>query len=289
VKPIIAVTVGDPAGIGPEIVAKALRSRRVLSCCTPVIFGNPRIVKSLAFGKPHKRAGVFALDCIKEATCWCLAGQARALVTAPVSKQACAMAEPGFKGHTELLARLCKTPDPVMMMQTHGLRAVMITRHCGLSEVSRGLSQNLIIDTVKKTFVSLKQYGQLIKRAVICALNPHAGEAGAIGSEEQRIIIPAIKKLRILRYVVDGPIAADTAFRKLAEKEYDFAFGMYHDQVMIPLKVLYPREMVNITLGLPFPRTSPAHGVAYDIAGKNKADPQPMIEAIVIAATTALS
>lgn len=304
-KPVIAVTIGDPAGIGPEITTQAISSRRIQSICSPLVIGNSYLLKpflrknnwcrfidipytlhkKIQQGKAAKQPGMFALQAIKKAVAVCLNGQADALVTAPVSKHACRMSDPLFTGHTEMLGRLCHVKDPVMMMQARHMRFIMITRHVPLARVSRFIARKAQVkNTIWRSIKELNTiYHQHINKIVICALNPHAGEEGAIGSEERKILIPVIAKLRKQGYRIEGPLPADIAVQRLAQKKYDLCFGMYHDQVMIPLKITYPREIVNITLGLPFIRTSPGHGVAYDIAGKNKADARPMEEAIITA------
>lgn len=303
-KPVVVITMGDPAGIGPEITAKALASSYIRKICTPLIIGNNKFLKPflrknipftlieipfpsaypLEYGRAQKRAGYFALQAIRKGVELCKKRKAQALVTAPVSKYAVHLSDSSFIGHTEMIAKLCNVKNPIMMMQAGSFRFVMLTRHTALKNVGRMLSKKFIYKTIKKTFDELtKQYHIPIKKAVICALNPHAGEEGTIGKEEKKIIIPAIHMLRRKKILIDGPLPADTAIRKVINKEYDLCFGMYHDQVMIPLKLIAPREIVNITLGLPFIRTSPGHGVAYDIAGKNKADSKCMEEAIRVA------
>lgn len=302
-KPVVVITMGDPAGIGPEIAAKAAASPRIRKICTLIFVGNfqflkPFIKKNISYttvelpftsehvsyGKPNKEAGLCALSAIRKGVELCLNGKADALVTAPVSKHACRLSDPSFTGHTEMLAKLCRVKQPIMMMQARHMRFIMLTRHVPLRDVNSSISRKYINETIKLSILELKKkYHIRIRKAVICALNPHAGEEGHIGNEEKEIIIPAVKDLRRSSYPVEGPLPSDTAIKRLAEKKYDLCFGMYHDQVMIPLKLMYPREIVNITLGLPFIRTSPGHGVAYDIAGKNKADPKSMEEAIRVA------
>lgn len=279
-KPIIAVTTGDPSGIGPEIVSACCSSKRIKLICTPVVMGH----QSKSFGKALKSSGKQALNAVTEAVRLCLNGKADALVTAPVSKKACSMVDPSFTGHTELLARLTGSTLPIMMMQAHACRIVMITRHAALKDVAKQLSVKSLCSVVETACKELiYRYHLPLKKLVMSALNPHAGESGNIGKEEVRIIMPALRILRKKGYVIDGPLPADVCMKKLVDGVYDLGFGLYHDQVMIPLKVRYPRATVNVTLGLPFIRTSPAHGVAYDIAGKNTADSRPMEEAIRLA------
>ncbi len=177
----------------------------------------------------------------------------------------------------------------MMMMQAGDRRIAMLTGHVPLMDVERSLSAGLIVRVIETTVDELTQvYRIKVRRAVVAALNPHAGESGRIGREERRIIAPALLRLQKKGFPVEGPVPADTAWRRLMAGEYDLGFGMYHDQVMIPFKLKYPRETVNVTLGLPFVRTSPAHGVAYDIAGKGRADPRPMEEAVLTAARMAI-
>ncbi len=302
-KPRIAITLGDPAGIGPEIVCRAVNSQKVKRVCSPVIFGDrqslPRsksakfaefVVTSntgkIAFGKPSKKSGTAAYNAIKAATRFCLEGKADALVTAPVSKESLKLAGVKYPGHTELLAALTKSKNFAMMMACGHIRCIMVTRHIPLSKVPLNIKAADIVKTVKLGAEFLKKYGKKNIKTVLCGLNPHAGDNGILGNEEKKFIIPAYKILKAAKIDVSGPLPADSAWLKTKNGQFDLICGMYHDQIMIPLKCIDAKRIVNVTAGLPFVRTSPGHGTAFDIAGKGIADASSMTEAIVYAAST---
>lgn len=300
--PRIAITLGDPAGIGPEVVRAALADPRVRAKCRPIIVGDKRLCapragvysfvdvpmqgyRSLRPGSVSRAAGEAAYRWVRAACELVVAGGADALVTAPLSKEALHRAGHHYDGHTELLADLTGSRHVAMLMAAGAIRSVMITRHVPLSTVSAQLTSKNIADTVRLSCDFLRRRAGLKKpRVVVCGVNPHAGEGGILGREESRIIAPAVKALVRAGRRVTGPIAADAAWRKTQEGAYDLIVTMYHDQTMIPLKVIAPHSIVNITAGLPFVRTSPGHGTAFDIAGKGRADPRSMIEAILTAA-----
>ena len=281
-KPRIAITLGDPAGIGPEIVRKALRDPRVRQVCEPLVIGKP---SSVPMGRPTRAAGLRAIKALKQGLSLVLSGNADALVTAPVSKESFKLADHGFPGHTEWLASACHAPEVAMLMVSGPLRAILMTRHIPLSKVSGALNQKLILRSAELGYAFVKNaLSNPRPRLVICGLNPHAGDGGIIGKEEIRILAPAIRALKKRRIPVAGPLPADSIFPQMAAGRFDLALAAYHDQGMIPLKVYSPDQVVNITLGLPFIRTSPGHGTAYDIAGQGRAHPGAMIEAILLAA-----
>jgi len=212
-------------------------------------------------------------------------GQAQALVTAPVSKESFALADYGFPGHTEWLAQKSGVTDVGMLMVAGALRALLMTRHIPLSAVPKALDRETITSAARLGFDFVRRIlKKKSPRLVLCGLNPHAGDHGLLGAEEDRVLRPAAAALKRDGVRLQGPLAADAAFRDMAAGRYDLALACYHDQGMIPLKVHAPERMVNVTLGLPYIRTSPAHGTAYDIAGKHKAHAEPMIEAILLAA-----
>ena len=289
-KPKIAITFGDPAGIGPEIVAKALRDPRVRCCCDPVVLGK---IPRTRMGRPSRDGGQAAIDALQEGLSLVRRGQARALVTAPVSKESFRLAHHGFPGHTEWLAKQCGTPDAAMLMVAGPLRVILMTRHVPLRDVWKYLTPKLVQKSARMGYEFVKKYrgkateGRMRRRSprlVLCGFNPHAGDHGLIGKEDQHIFLPAVRSLRKEGIPITGPLPADSVYPQMAKGRYDLALAAYHDQGMIPLKLYAPSRVVNITLGLPFIRTSPGHGTAYDIAGKGKADPGPMIEAILLAA-----
>jgi 4-hydroxythreonine-4-phosphate dehydrogenase len=303
-KPRIAITLGDPAGIGPEIVSAAIRHPRVLSVCTPVVIGDPLafalhhetlptveflstpgINRRLKLGRPSKEAGRSAIQALDAGVNCMLNKQADALVTAPVSKESFAQADHGFPGHTEWLAKKSGVSSYGMLMVAGELRALLVTRHIPLADVSKTLTPAAIEIAARLGYDFVRRIlGKKNPRLVLCGLNPHAGDNGLIGSEEDRTLRPTLAALKRKKIMIAGPFAADAAFRDMVQGVYDLALACYHDQGMIPLKVHAPDRMVNLTLGLPYIRTSPAHGTAYDIAGKKRAHAEPMIEAIVLAA-----
>jgi 4-hydroxythreonine-4-phosphate dehydrogenase len=246
----------------------------------------PGLKKKLPLGKPSKEAGQSALDSLRQGVGLMLGRQAQALVTAPVSKESFHLANLPFPGHTEWLAHEAKSDSVAMLMVAGPLRALLMTRHISLAEVSRQLTAEVIKasgvlahDFIKRILMKAKP------RLVACGLNPHAGDGGLIGSEEKTTIAPALRALKRQGVAILGPRPSDSVFRDMAKGRYDLALAAYHDQGMIPLKLFAPDKIVNVTLGLPFIRTSPGHGVAYDIAGKHRADARPMIEAIRLAAS----
>lgn len=304
-KPRLAVTLGDPAGIGPEIVYRAVNSLKVRRVCSPVIFGDEKVikkylkrsakteffvsssVKDFKIGKPSKESGTAAYEAVKAAARYCLQGKASAMATAPVSKESFKLAGIMYPGHTELLASITKSANVAMMMACGKMHGVMATRHIPLAEVSGKLKAADIAGTVKLAARFLKKTGKKDLKIVLCGLNPHAGDNSILGAEEKNIIYPAYKILKRAGYNVFGPLPADSAWLKTKNGGFDLICGMYHDQVMIPLKCIAAEKIVNVTAGLPFVRTSPGHGTAFDIAGKNIADPSAMIEALLYAAKKA--
>jgi 4-hydroxythreonine-4-phosphate dehydrogenase len=281
-KPRIAITLGDPAGIGPEIVSKALRDPRVRRQCHPIVLGSTDRIR---MGQPSREAGERAIAALEEGLALVRSGQAQALVTAPVSKESFQLAHHGFPGHTEWLAARCRVRDVAMLMVSGPMRAILLTRHVPLKDVSKHLNPQMIGRSAELGYAFVKSVlGRKRPRIVACGVNPHAGDHGIIGTEEKKIYGPALRALKKKGIAVTGPLPADTVYPKMAKGEYDLALAAYHDQGMIPLKLYAPERVVNMTLGLPFIRTSPGHGTAYDIAGRGRADVRPMVEAILLAA-----
>ena len=282
-KPVIAITAGDPAGIGPEIIKKALARPEISRRASFLVLGDIS-GKKFKPGSPGAGSGRASIDCIDEAVSLIKKCKADALVTAPISKFAASSAGFKFPGHTEYLAYLTNTKKFCMMLVGGSLRVVLVTRHIALKDVSKKLNSVEIYDAIILTAVSLKEYFKIKNpRIAVCALNPHAGENGLFSDEEKRIIMPAIKKASRKLKNITGPLPADSLFYNANKGLYDAEIAMYHDQGLIPLKMTARDASVNITLGLPFIRTSPAHGTAFDIAGKGIADPSSMIEAIKLA------
>jgi 4-hydroxythreonine-4-phosphate dehydrogenase len=280
------VTVGDPCGIGPEIAAKAANDTGVLAVCEPVIY-EPRDPARFAPGELSADAGRAAFDCIVRAVGDARRGVVNAVATAPINKLAFARAGLPWKGHTDLLAHLCGVARVAMLFHAPELNVVLATVHIPLSEVPRVLTRELLTDTIRLTARSMPSFGIEQPRIAVAALNPHAGEEGLLGSEEQTTLVPAIADARASGIEVHGPFPADTVFTRASRGEFDVVIACYHDQGLIPVKLLAFGHAVNVTLGLPVVRTSVDHGTAFDIAGKGVADPGSMIAAVLLAARLA--
>ena len=284
-KPRIAVTVGDPSGIGPEIAVKAVAERRVLAVCDPKIYGPHTRDKLRPYepGVLSAPAGRAAYDAIVEAVRDAQRGIVAAIATAPVNKEAFAMAGLPWKGHTDLLAHLTRTPRVAMMFHAEALRVVLATIHVPLAEVPRLLTRDLAEFTIDLTARELPRFGAPTPRIAVAGLNPHAGEHGVIGTEDRDVLQPAIEACRSRGINVTGPWPADSVFAKAARGEYDAVIACYHDQGLIPVKLLAFGRAVNVTLGLPIVRASVDHGTAFDIAGRGTADHSSLVEAILLA------
>lgn len=277
----IGITLGDPCGIGPQVTAKALKMLPRLRA-NIVMIGDQ---KGFIPGKPNPASARASLDYLNRAVELLKGNKISALVTAPVSKESISALGVSFEGHTEFLARAFKVKNFGMMFVTRPLKTILVTRHIPLNQVSEAINPRNIFETIQLISLSLRnQFRIKNPRIAVCGLNPHAGEGGMIGEEERTKIVPAIKRARKAGIDAFGPLAADTLFCGPVIRGYDAAVAMYHDQGLIAIKSLYFSKVVNLTVGLPFVRTSPAHGTAFDIAGKNKADPSSMLEAIKLAA-----
>ncbi len=309
-KPKIAITIGDPAGIGPEIVFKAVNSLAVQRVCSPVVVGDKKVIeqyfnvnkfislkkaefvfssgynKKFNLGEPSKVSGLIACDAVRKSVDMCLKKEVTAIVTAPVSKESFKYAGLKFSGHTEFLASLTSTKKYCMMMVCGNINSVMVTRHLPIKEISQNLKTKDIVITTQIAADFIKKHLKRSPKIIIASLNPHAGDNGILGNEEKKVIFPAIKKLKSEKYDICGLYPVDVAWNKYLNNKCDLIVAMYHDQVMLPLKILSPEKIVNVTAGLPFVRTSPGHGTAFDIAGKNIADASSMIEAIRFAGKT---
>lgn len=327
-KPIVAVTMGDPAGIGPEVVRKTLADPRIKRVCSPLILGDWEVLrrawkgnasklvcwqsgqallpllesgyagvvcplsclseKESRPGRPTKAGGHAAYRYIVVAAKLALSGVADAMATAPISKSILQDAGYNYPGHTELLAELSRTPECRMMLIGKKLRVVLVTGHIAFSKVVRGLSRDEIGTTLDLAHRSLRDlFGIRRPRIAVAALNPHGGEAGIFGDEEEKTIGPAVRAAKSKGIQAWGPFPADSLFYQAARGDYDAVVCMYHDQGLIPLKLHHFFGGVALTLGPPFIRTSVDHGTAYDIAGKGKADESSMKEAILLAARLA--
>ena len=315
-KPII-ISCGEPAGIGPEIAARAWDA---LGSSVPMAWiGDPRHLPKgtpvhetddpadqrlgrfcviardfgpvVVHGKPNPAHATGVIDAIAQAVGFVQSGKGGAICTAPIHKAALIDgAGFAYPGHTEYLAALAGNVPVVMMLASDALRVVPVTIHIPISEVPRKLTAALLTDTLLVTHAALRRdFGISAPRIAVAGLNPHAGEDGKMGDEEGTLITPVLDALRQEGMHITGPLSADTMFHPQARKNYDVALCMYHDQALIPIKTLDFAGGVNVTLGLPFVRTSPDHGTAFDIAGKGIADPNSMIAAIRMAAQMAAS
>ena len=318
-RPVVAITMGDPAGIGPEVVALAFAARGAAAGARRVVFGDARVMKravavtgaaltirpirspreghfgpselevvDLANADPAVfEAGRVSAVCgrasweyVEAASRAALAGEVDAVVTAPINKESIAAARLPYVGHTEMLAAVTGVRDPLTMFQTGGLRVFFLTRHIPLSEVSASLTRENVSRAIAKCIRFLKQLGIRNPKLAVAALNPHAGENGMFGREETEILLPAVEQSRKQGCRAFGPIPADSVFHIANEGRYDGVLSLYHDQGHIAAKTLDFRRTVSLTMGLPFLRTSVDHGTAFDIAGRGIADETSMLVAI---------
>jgi 4-hydroxythreonine-4-phosphate dehydrogenase len=288
-KPRIGITVGDPSGIGPEISLKAAADSRVTAVCEPILYGPHGDDARRAFtpGVLSAPAGRAAYDAIVAAAEDARSGRIDAIATAPINKEAFALADLPWKGHTDLLAFLAGVPRAVMMFYAQELRVVLATVHVALRDVPSLLTPELMDFTIDLTARELPRFGYPRARIAIAGLNPHAGEHGVIGSEDDAVLRPAVEAARGRGIDASGPWPADTVFPRAARGEFDAVIACYHDQGLIPVKLLAFGRAVNVTLGLPIVRTSVDHGTAFDIAGRGVADPSSLVEAILLAARLA--
>jgi 4-hydroxythreonine-4-phosphate dehydrogenase len=309
--PTIVLTMGDPAGIGPEIVLRALADPETAPLAHWIVAGDARILEiaarstgiplanaallsvpalgdleGFAFGRLQANCGRAALEYVRAATELCLRGEAQAMVTAPVNKEAVALSGQPFSGHTEYIAGLCGAAESRMLLACGRLAVVHVSTHTALREACE-LSQDRILRTIELGYEAMRLLGFPHPRIAVCGLNPHAGEHGMFGSEDQRIIAPAIEAARANSIPATGPHAADTVFVQAWRGAYDLVVAMYHDQGHIPMKLLDFEGTVNVTLGIPIIRTSVDHGTAFDIAGKGLADARSMKAGMRLAAKMA--
>lgn len=311
-KKIIGITMGDPCGIGPEVVLKALASKELshegpflIICSEAVLRETAKGLKlpfepkgryveildldnfdieGLGLRVPNKEAGRASVEYIFRGIELALRGDIGALVTAPISKEAIRMAGYPYSGHTSILKELTGAPRAVMMMLGGNLRVAFVTIHVPLKEVPELINSEDVLSVIRVTARGLRDLFSISEpRLVVCALNPHAGEGGLMGSEEQEVVLPAIWRAQKEGISCVGPTAADVAFYKASQGEFDAVVSLYHDQGTIPIKLLAFQRGVNLTLGISIVRTSPTHGTAFDIAGKGIADPGSMLEAIKVA------
>jgi len=320
-KKRIAITMGDPGGIGPEVIVKALYHKEVRNCCSPVVVGDARVMKKaleltklplevkvvsglsvsapsgrtvevfdirsrspFRKGVPSSSAGTVAVTCVRKAVELALKNEVKAVVTAPVSKESLNMAGYKWPGHTELLAGLTGTKDFAMMFVSDKLKLILCTIHIPLRDVPKRINRKLVLKTIMLAVKGAAMLRIGNPHIAVAGLNPHAGESGIIGKEEMGSLVPAINKARAGGVRVSGPYPPDVVFHRAYHGGFDMVVCMYHDQGLIPFKMLAFDTGVNMTVGLPIIRTSPDHGTGFDIAWKNRADPASMIEAIKLAA-----
>nr|WP_205963506.1 4-hydroxythreonine-4-phosphate dehydrogenase PdxA [Roseicella aquatilis] len=318
-RPIVAITMGDASGIGPEIIMKALAREDVYAICRPLVIGDAGRLREAGailggglavaalsepsgaryergtvdcidlglippghpFGRLSPVSGEGAYRYIERATRLVEAGEADAICTAPLSKEALHAAGHKYPGHTELLAHLTGTPEVSMMLVAPRLRVIHVTTHIGLMDAIRKIEPGLVERTIARGHATLVKSGIAEPRIGVCGINPHAGENGLFGQgEEEEKIIPAVQACRARGWTVDGPLPADTLFFRAARGDFDLVVAMYHDQGHGPVKVMGLEAGVNITVGLPVIRTSVDHGTAFDIAGKGIADEGSLVEAL---------
>jgi 4-phospho-D-threonate 3-dehydrogenase / 4-phospho-D-erythronate 3-dehydrogenase len=309
--PTLGITMGDPAGIGAEIIVKALADPDVARLAHWIVVGDARILDMAArlagsgflgaevrsvpvlgplddfrFGVLSGQCGAAALEYIRIATLMCLEGQARGMVTAPVNKEAVTLSGHPFTGHTEYIAQLCGATESRMLLASARLATVHVTTHRPL-RAACDVDTGRVLRTLELGFDAMRRLGFDRPRIAVCGLNPHAGEHGLFGSEEEHSIIPAIDAARARGMDVSGPHAGDAIFLKAWNGAYDLVVAMYHDQGHIPMKLLDFEGAVNITLGIPIVRTSVDHGTAFDIAGRNLAGARNLKEAMRMAAKMA--
>ncbi|MEK6619305.1 MAG: 4-hydroxythreonine-4-phosphate dehydrogenase PdxA [Nitrospirota bacterium] len=326
-RPILGLTMGDPAGIGPEVLAKALAGREIGRVCRPIVIGSLpvmeqavrflhlplRVVPVAGHDRPLSRGGeipvldplehplgrfrmgmvaektgaasvTFITKAVRLAELGCIDG----IVTGPINKEAINLAGCKYPGHTELLADLTHSKEVGMMILGGPLKIMFVTTHVAVRDLSMALTRERVGRTIRLAHRALREYFGIARPKIgVAALNPHAGEAGLFGDEERRNILPAARQARAAGIHASDPLPADTLFGKAVRGDYDGVVAMYHDQGLIPLKLVAFGKCVNLTVGLPIIRTSVDHGTAYDIAGKGLADPGSLVEAAKLAARLA--
>ncbi len=322
-RPIIAVPIGDPAGVGPEITVKALSSDTVRNCADCIIIGDRGVIENaialtksplkihvcndvsnadfspdvlnlidlknidqskFKYGTVQAMCGQAAFDYIKCSIELAMSGKADAVATTPINKEALHAANVPFIGHTEIFGALTNTKDPLTMFETNGLRVFFLTRHLSLLQMLGQIRKSKIIECVKECMAALERLGVTEGTMAVAGLNPHCGEHGLFGWEEVNEITPAVEELKAQGYKVAGPIGADSVFHQAAIGRYSSVLSLYHDQGHIATKTLDFERTISITNGMPILRTSVDHGTAFDIAGKNIVSEVSMVEAIRLAA-----
>ena len=327
-RPVVAITLGDPASVGPEVVVKALAAGGLHGVCVPVVVGDPRVVgralattgaglrivpvarpgaatgepglaevvdvpaaglDGIAWGRIQADAGRAAFESIRVAIELALAGEVDAVATAPVNKEAFRAAGVSQIGHTEIFGERTGTPDPLTLFEVKALRIFFLTRHLSLAEAIGRITAGRTFDALGRASEALRTLGVASPRIAVAALNPHGGEHGLFGDEEEREIVPAVARARAAGIDAHGPHPADSVFWHAAEGRFDAVLSLYHDQGHIAAKMYDFERTVSITCGLPFLRTSVDHGTAFDIAGTGRASAVSMVEAVRAAARYAFA
>lgn len=311
IKPVIAVPMGDPAGIGPEIIVKALASKEVQQAADVVIAGNAQLIHKAAVlcgipeevektfnvinvetdgldglvpGQVSAACGQAAYEYIKKAITLVQEGKACAVATPPINKESLRAAGVPYIGHTEIFGALTNTADPLTLFEVHGMRVFFLSRHVSLRKACDMVTKERVIDYVIRCKKALEQLGVQDGTMAVAGLNPHSGEHGLFGTEEGDAVAPAVEELRAQGYDVVGPVSADSVFHLALQGRYNSVLSLYHDQGHIATKTLDFERTIAITCGMPVLRTSVDHGTAFDIAWQNKASAVSMIEAILLAA-----
>lgn len=322
-RPVIGIPLGDPAGIGPEIVVKALSEKKVYEACKPLVIGERNVVRQalklcglnlglnvvenpgmgkysngtidlidlqnidvskLKIGEIQASAGQAAFDYIKRSVEMAVANEVDAIATTPINKESLKAAHIDYIGHTEILAGLTNTKDPLTMFEVRNMRVFFLTRHVSLRQACDMVTKERVLDYIIRCTKGLERLGVTDGTMAVAGLNPHSGEHGLFGDEEVKHVEPAIKEAQAMGYKVAGPIGADSVFHLALQGRFNSVLSLYHDQGHIATKTLDFERTIAITNGLPFLRTSVDHGTAFDIAGTGKASPVSMIEAILLAA-----
>jgi 4-phospho-D-threonate 3-dehydrogenase / 4-phospho-D-erythronate 3-dehydrogenase len=308
--PTIALTMGDPSGIGPEVVLQAAADPDLAPLARWIVVGDAAVlemaarvtgvplraelrdphalaaIEEFAFGRLDARCGIAAVEYVRVATEMCLSGEAEAMVTAPLNKEAVTLSGRPFTGHTEYIAQLCGATESRMLLCSPRLSTIHVTTHVPLRAACESTTAR-VLRTIELGSDAMKLLGFAQPRIAVCGLNPHAGEHGLFGGEDQRVIVPAIQAACAKGIACTGPHAPDTVFLQAVRGAYDLVVAMYHDQGHIPMKLIDFEGTVNISLGIPIIRTSVDHGTAFDIAGKNQADARSMKQAMRVAAKMA--
>jgi 4-hydroxythreonine-4-phosphate dehydrogenase len=322
-QPIVGIPIGDPAGIGPEIVVKALANEEIYNVCKPLVIGDAGVIEQAArtcnidtqidivkdinmiqsgknrinvfdlniidpqrlkYGVVQAENGRAAFEYIKKSVEFALSGKISSIATTPINKPALKAAGIEFIGHTEILAGLTNTKDPLTMFEVRGMRVFFLTRHVSLRKACDMVTKERLLDYVERCTEALKSLGITEGVMAVAGLNPHSGDNGLFGTEELENIRPAVEEARNRGFNVDGPVGPDSVFHLALKGRYNSVLSLYHDQGHIATKTLDFERTIAVTLGLPFLRTSVDHGTAYDIAGKGIASEISMVEAILLAA-----